>query len=78
MLRHPRLVVTTFVVVVTVALGVFVTSDFSVRCVFVNANTLLGARSTGVRATCAPETGHFSYVTVVSVGALELQSSVEV
>lgn len=63
--------VTTLVVVVTVALGVLVTSDFSVKCVFVNAKTFFGARSTGVSATCAPDTGHFSYV-IDAASSLEL------
>ena len=66
-LRHPRLVETTFVVVVTVALDVLVVSVFSVRCVLVNANT-------GVSSTFAPETGHFSYFTDVSEISLRLLS----
>lgn len=59
-LRHPRDVDTTLVVVVTVADDVLTTSDFSTDCVLVKAKTFLGARSTGVRTTVAPETGHFS------------------
>ena len=51
---------TTLVVVVTVADDVLTTSDFSTECVLVKAKTFLGARSTGVRTTVAPDTGHFS------------------
>ena len=60
MLRHPREVETTLVVVVTVALEVLVTCRLEVRCVLVNANTLEGARSSGGSETVAPDTGHFS------------------
>ncbi len=60
---HPRLVDTTLVVVVMVAEDVLTTSDFSVVCVLVKANTFLGARSNGDNVKSAPDNGHFSCVT---------------
>jgi len=60
---HPRLVDTTLVVVVMVAEDVLTTSDFSVVCVLVKANTFLGARSNGDNVKSAPDNGHFSWVT---------------
>lgn len=57
---HPRLVDTTFVIVVMVEADVTTTSVFSDVRVFVNEKTFSGARSNGDRTTSAPETGHFS------------------
>jgi len=74
-LRHPRLVDTIFVVVVTVAAEVLITSDFCVVCFLVNSKTFSGARSTGVSVTVAPETGHISFRVSSSLNLEELSPS---